>query len=266
MFIPRLSLAALIVLAGIGCAAARPAYCLVEVGGKALISGPCGFDPLDQNGSFKVSGDHGAGAELRVKGQDATAAILPAPHGGAAPLVAVDRYGGCWATLNDTDRKIKICAFSSTDFNVEPDPKIDDSAIVYYGIRLGMFDQIEKRQDLNSAHAMIRTIPTRAAAMILCREYSNDYTQACIAQALAERHPQELTADCPGKQFTGFDGWRVAYIGPNHGNASVMPLIKYLFKDVASGRLLDGSSASSYSIAESIYTALCPKTAPRPEE
>ena len=82
----------------------------------------------------------------------------------------------------------------------------------------------------------------------------------------SRRHPQQLTADCPRRQFSGFDGWRAAYVGLNHGEASVMPLTKYLFKDLASGKWLDGSEASSYSLAEAIYAALCPRTAPPPED
>lgn len=266
MFVARLSLAVLVFLAGFDCAAARPARCLVELDGKPLVSGPCNFEALDRGGSFRISVDDGGGAEVRVNGKDATATVLPPPPGGATHLAAVDRDGGCWASLSDADPKIKVCAFSGADFNVEPDPQIDKSAIVYWGVRLGMFDQIERRQDLDSAHATIRTIPSRAAAMIYCREYASDYTQTCIAKALAARHPQQLTADCPRRRFIGFDGWRVAYVGLNHGDASVMPLTKYLFRDLASGKLLDGSEASSYSIAEAIYAALCPSSAPTPEE
>ena len=266
MFVPRLTLAALILFAGIDCAAARLAHCLVEVDGKALISGLCNFDPLDHGGSFKISADNGAEAEVRITGKDATAAIRPPPQGRMTHPLAVDRDRGCWASLDDGNRKIKICAFSGPDFNVEPDPQIDNSAIVYWGSRLGMFDQIEKRQALDSAHAMVRTIPSRAAAMIYCREYAGDYTQACIAEAFAARHPEELTADCPKKQFTGFDGWRAAYIGLNHRDASGAPYPKYLFKDLASGQVLDGSGASNYGIAEGIYAALCPGAAITPEE
>jgi len=230
------------------------------------MSGPCNFDPLDHGGSFKISLDNGIDAEVRINGKDATATVRSTPQGNATGLGAVDRDGGCWAPVSDVDRKTKICTFSGADFNVEPDLQIDNSAIVYWGSRLGMFDQIEERQDLDSAHAILRTIPSRAAAMIYCREFTSDYTQACIAKALAARHPQELTADCPTKRFTGFDGWRVAYLGLNHGDASVMPLTKYLFKDLASGQLLDGSEASNYPRAEAIYAALCPSTAPPPED
>jgi hypothetical protein len=120
-------------------------------------------------------------------------------------------------------RKTKICAFTGADFNVEPDPPVDKSAILYWGVRLGMFDQIDRRQDLDSAHAMIHTVPSRAAAMIYCREFVRDYTQVCIAKAQASRRPQELTADCLRKTFTGFNGWRAAYIGPNPGDPSVAP-------------------------------------------
>ena len=264
--VPRLSLAALVFLAGMGCAAARPARCLVEVDGKALISGPCNFDPLDRAGSFKLSLDNGAEAEVRIDGKNATATVRSSPQADATPLGAVDHDGGCWTSLGDGNRKIEICAFSGAEFNVEPDPPVDKSAILYWGSRIGMFDQIEKRQDLDSAHAIIRTVPSRAAAMIFCRDYAHDYTQDCIAKAFAARHPQQLTADCPKRQFSGFDGWRAAYVGLNHGEASVMPLTKYLFKDLASGKWLDGSEASSYSIAEAIYAALCPRTAPPPED
>jgi hypothetical protein len=266
VIVPRLCFAAFVILGSANDAAARLARCLVEVDGKAVVSGPCTFDPLDAAGSFRVSADNGASAEVRITGKDASAAVRSPLQGGGLDLGAVSRDGGCWVPLSALDRKTRICAFAGADFNVEPDPQVDKSAILYWGVRLGMFDQIDRRQDLDSAHAMIRTVPSRAAAMIYCREFVRDYTQACIAKAQAARRPQELTADCPGKTFIGFNGWRAAYIGLNSGDPSVAPATKYLFKDLASGQLLDGSEASNYSIAEGIFAALCPKTAPPPEE
>ncbi len=264
--VARLSLAGLVLVACAGCAAARPASCLVEVGGKALISGPCEFVNLDPAGSFKVSVAEGAEAEVRVAGKDAKALVRASPQGEPTDLGAFLQDGGCWDPLGDPEANTKICAFAGAGFDVEPDPKFDDSAIIYWGSRIGMFDAIDKRQGLDTAHARIVTAASRDGAIVFCREYSHDYTQACIAKALAARPPQQLTADCPRKRFTGFNGWRVAYVGPNHGDPAVMPLTKYLFRDVASGKLLDGSEASSYPIAEGIYAALCPKTAPRPED
>jgi hypothetical protein len=266
VIILRLCFAALVIIASANDATARLARCLVEVDGKTLISGQCAFDPLDASGSFKVSADNGASAEVHIAGKDASATFRSRPQGGGVDLGAVGRDGGCWAPLSNLDRKTKICAFAGADFNVEPDPHVDKSAILYWGVRLGMFDQIDRQQDLGSAHAMIRTVPSRAAAIIYCREFARDYTQVCIAKAQAARRPQELTADCPRNTFTGFNGWRVAYIGPNFGAPSVAPPTKYLFKDLASGQLLDGSEASNYSIAEAIFAVLCPKIAPPPEE
>jgi hypothetical protein len=262
VIVPRLCFAALVILASARDAAARLAHCLVEVDGKALISGPCAFDPLDAGGSFKISADNGASAEVHIAGKEASATVWSPPQG-STDLGAVGRDRGCWAPLKGLSRKTKICAFAGADFNIE---QVDKGAILYWGVRLGMFDQIDRRQDLNSAHAVIRTVPSRAAAVIYCREFAHDYTQACIAKAQAARRPQELTADCPRKTFTGFNGWRASYIGPNPGDPAVAPATKYLFKDLASGQLLDGSEASSYSIAEGIFAALCPKTAPPLEE
>jgi hypothetical protein len=197
--------------------------------------------------------DAGVSAKVCIAGEDASATVRSQPQGCGTDLGAVGHDGGCCAPLSDLDRKTKTRACAGADCNVAPDPQVDKSAILYFRVRLGMFDQ------------MIRTVSS-PAVVIYCREFVRDYTQTCIAKAQAARRPQELTADCPRKTFTGFNRWRAAYIGPNPGAPSVAPATKYLFKDLASGQLQDGSEDSNYWIAEGIFVALCPKIAPPPEE
>lgn len=82
-------------------AAARPATCYLEVGGRPFIDGPCDFEPLgDGTGSFKVMGQDGLYfaylfVEAPGRGIGHWNEEAGANHA-HTPLGELNRDGACW--------------------------------------------------------------------------------------------------------------------------------------------------------------------------
>jgi hypothetical protein len=137
--------------------------------------------------------DAGVSAKVCIAGEDASATVRSQPQGCGTDLGAVGHDGGCCAPLSDLDRKTKTRACAGADCNVAPDPQVDKSAILYFRVRLGMFDQ------------MIRTVSSRAAVVIYCREFVRDYTKPVSITRRrrgARRNSPRITRERPSPATT----------------------------------------------------------------
>lgn len=107
--LPFVTVAALVLSAEI--ALARPATCYLEVGGRAFIDGPCGFEPLyGDDGSFRVMAQDGLYfAYLSV---DTLGHGIghwneePGASHAHSPLGILKRDGACWI-----GKGAKLCAW-----------------------------------------------------------------------------------------------------------------------------------------------------------
>jgi hypothetical protein len=159
-------------------AEAKQAKCLFEVNNAHYIGSVCDFTRTDNEGSFRIT-DTNTGIEAEVK--------VIAPGKGAASwtnlntkipgksLGDVKQAGACWS-----DGSTYVCAWSlDEDIYLGP---YDKKLFVAYGERYGMDDEIESAVGLDTSHAVIRTKPSRRAALYYAIG-QNDY-----AKEMPKRH------------------------------------------------------------------------------
>jgi hypothetical protein len=265
-----------IVFAPHAMAQSRPAQCLLEVKGVHYIGGPCSFTPLDPRGSFRITDVQGLNlvAQVNVSNKDEGKASWNGPLGGkdsAKPIGDASRSGGCW-TLSDSDsddyNDSRICAWGLNDrIYLGPSPgKPDPASTIYYGSRVGMYDDIVSRRGLDTRNAEIKAGPSKEGAVKFCREYSRDYSQKCVEAQLRESPTGTITGNCQDKTFSNLYGYKFKFLG----KASDLPGKKpedmsadYAIRELEGGEILDGSTASGYDIALGAYQALCPSSAPK---
>jgi hypothetical protein len=82
-----------------------------------------------------------------------------------------------------------------------------------------------------------------------------------IEDELRSTTPGLITANCPAGQFIDFNGNKYQFLGENKNQDEDMTA-SYLIKEIKSGVILDGSSASGYGVEGGIFKALCPLAAP----
>lgn len=252
----------------------RPAQCLLEVKGVHYLGGPCIFTPLDKLGSFRITDVQGLNlvAQVNSSKKDEGKAVWNGPRGGNSPekeLGEAYRSGGCWTASDSEPGKYedsRICAWSLKDsIYLSPSPRTDPSSIIYYGSRVGMYDEIASRQGLDTRNARIVTKPSKDGAVTFCREYSRDYSMKCIDDLLRDQTVSTLRGNCQDKTFSDANGNRYAFLGrtPKRNDGT---MAEFSIRDLASGEILDGSSASGYDVRLGIYQALCPSSAPKRSE
>jgi hypothetical protein len=261
------------ILAPDALAQSRPAQCLLEVKGVHYIGGPCSFTPLEKSGSFRIADVQGRlMAQVNVAKKDEGKAFWTGPQGGNATSVELgdaDRSGACWTvSASDPDSKDSvICAWGPGEkvyvgpSPAEPDPK----STLFYGSRVGMYDEIASREGLDTSHAVVKTRFSHDGAVQVCREYGHDYSQKCIDEQRKDSHGNTITGDCPNKTFSDLNGGKYLFLGktkPGSGDVTA----DYSIRDLASGQILDGSTASGYDLMLGFYQALCPASAPKPEK
>jgi hypothetical protein len=117
---------------------------------------------------------------------------------------------------------------------------------IYYGSRVGMTVTVVSKQDLDTAHAVIVTEHTNDDAIDFCREYIGKVTTECVNEEAAVKLNQRISSNCK-----------------TANRSEVNP--KYVLRNLITGEIADGSSASGYSTRMGIFRALCPKTAPSDE-
>jgi len=116
-------------------------------------------------------------------------------------------------------------------------------------------------EGLDTALAVIRTKHTREDAIGFCRDYVGKITTSCIQEELAVPLNDIISANCLQGEFTDFGGNRYRYEGKAKNPTDDM-MGKYVIRDLSTGEVADGSSASGYPTNMGIFKALCPRTAP----
>lgn len=138
------------------------------------------------------------------------------------------------------------------------------SGKIYYGSRAGMTVTVVSMEGLDTARAVIKTKHTREDAIGFCRDYVQKVTPSCIKEELSIRLNDEITANCRTGVFADFSGNRHRFEGKAKKSNDDM-MAKYVIRDLSSGEVADGSSASGYPTNMGIFKALCPRSAPYDE-
>jgi len=119
-------------------------------------------------------------------------------------------------------------------------------------------------QGLNTANAVIRTTHTRDDALAFCRDYVQQVTDACIEEELARPLNDVIYGNCVSGVFSDFSGNWHRFEGKNKNQT--VNWAHYFIRDLASGKIEDGTSASGYTTYMPLFRALCPTKAPFPDE
>jgi hypothetical protein len=190
----------------------------------------------------------------------------PLGTGAGRSLGIVYQSNACWsggdsgATPRDD---FLLCAWSmSSDVYLGPSPTAPNpSDTIYWGSRVGMYDNVALRKGIDSTNAVIKTAPSRDGVIQFCRGYSLDYSNKCIEKGLEDDAPKAITADCAHNTFYDFYSNKFDFLRKNRDTSGDITA-DYLIKDLKSGKLLDGTSASGYDIEFGIFKALCPLKVP----
>lgn len=127
---------------------------------------------------------------------------------------------------------------------------------LYYGSRAGMSVTVISKKGIGSSNATIKVKHLPKNAKAFCVEYVLDHSMACVRRTMAEvRVNDRVTANCKKKTWADLSGQRYAFLG-RHKSGDLAP--DYAIRDLQTGDMLDGSSASGYDTALSIFRALCP--------
>lgn len=131
-----------------------------------------------------------------------------------------------------------------------------DDHSIYYGSRAGMHVTTVSRSGIGTSKAVIIIKHTPKDAKAFCVEYSEDYSMACVKRTMAGVKVRDrVTANCKKRTWTDVYGQAYAFEGKATSSAL---MADYIVRDVASGKVLDGSFASGYPTALSIFKELCP--------
>jgi hypothetical protein len=132
-----------------------------------------------------------------------------------------------------------------------------------YGSRAGMSATVLSMDGLDTEHAVIRVEHTRQDAEDYCISYVGALTPECIERTLATVSVADrVTADCRTGEFTDLHGDRYRFEGPARGVDRKEIWAKHILRQLPSGVIADGSSASGYRTSMTVLRALCPQTAP----
>lgn len=131
---------------------------------------------------------------------------------------------------------------------------VDDE--IYYGSRAGMSVTTVSKEGIGTKRAVIRVEHRPRNAKAYCVDYELDNSMACVRRTMATVKVRDrVTADCRKKTWTDLSGERYSFLGRQKSADS---MADYAVKRLDTGELLDGSSASGYPTALSIFEALCP--------
>jgi hypothetical protein len=134
------------------------------------------------------------------------------------------------------------------------------SGKIYFGSRVGMTVSVISVQGLNTSNAVIHTKHTRDDAIAFCRDYEQNLTDDCVNRELETPMNDYITANCSTGVFIDFFGNRYHFEGQRRRPTS--DLSKYAIRDLSTGEIEDGTSASGYSTNLGIFHALCIMRAP----
>jgi hypothetical protein len=134
------------------------------------------------------------------------------------------------------------------------------SGKIYYGSRVGMTVSVISVQGLNTSNAVIHTKHTRDDAIAFCRDYEQNLTDDCVNRELETPMNDHIAANCSTGVFIDFSGNRYHFEGQRRRPTS--DFSKYAIRDLSTGEIEDGTSASGYSTNLGIFHALCVMRAP----
>jgi len=127
---------------------------------------------------------------------------------------------------------------------------------IYYGSRAGMHVTTVSKSGIGTSKAVILIDHTPQDAKAYCVEYEQDYSMACVKRTMTDvKVKDRVTANCTEPTWTDVYGQSYAFEG-NSKSSDLMA--DYIVRNLASGEILDGSSASGYFTALSIFQELCP--------
>jgi hypothetical protein len=138
-----------------------------------------------------------------------------------------------------------------------------------YGSRIGMTVTVISIQGLNTARAVIRTAHTRDDALVFCREYVGQVSDACIEEELARPLNDVIYGNCTTGVFSDFSGNWHCFEGKNKKKTKTdedFGLPNYIIRDLPTGEIENGTSASGYTTYMPLFRALCPTKAPLSDE
>ena len=127
---------------------------------------------------------------------------------------------------------------------------------IYYGSRAGMSVTTVSKEGVGTSNALIRVEHRPRNAKSYCVDYELDNSMACVRRTMASVKVRDrVTGDCRKRTWTDLNGDRFAFLGPQKNSES---MADFVVKRVDTGEVLDGSSASGYPTALSIFKVLCP--------
>jgi hypothetical protein len=128
---------------------------------------------------------------------------------------------------------------------------------IYYGSRAGMHLTTVAKQGIGSANATIMVKHTPQDAKAYCVEYEQDNSMACVKRTLAGvKVADRVAGNCIRKTSTDMYGESFVFLGRPNRPQEIMA--KYAIRDLRTGNVLDGSSASGYDVELTIFNQLCP--------
>lgn len=134
--------------------------------------------------------------------------------------------------------------------------KAEEDHSIYYGSRAGMHLTTVSKSGIGTSNAVIVVKHTPKDAKAFCVEYSQDYSMACVKRTMAEvKVGDRVTADCKKRTWTDVHGQSYKFEGKSK---STEIMAEYAVRELATGQILDGSMASGFPIALSIFQQLCP--------
>lgn len=118
----------------------------------------------------------------------------------------------------------------------------EDDHSIYYGSRAGMHVTTVSKSGIGTSKAVIMIKHTPKDAKAYCVEYELDNSKACVKQAMASvKVGERVTADCKKGTWTNVHGESYGFEGKAK---SPDMMADYIVRDLKSGEVLDGSSAS----------------------
>lgn len=137
---------------------------------------------------------------------------------------------------------------------------------IYYGSRSGMTVSVVSRNGIDTSKSTIKVKHARDDAIGFCRDYILKVTPSCIARELKTKLHETVSADCSAGEFSNFYGERHRFEGKSKVSSQSMMMANYNIRNLDTGEIADGSSASGYSTNMGIFRALCPSKAPAENE
>lgn len=145
---------------------------------------------------------------------------------------------------------VALCLIGGTSHAQEDDR-------IYYGSRVGMHLTTISKKGIGTENAVIFVKHTPKDAKAFCVEYDKDHSMACVKRTMASVKVRDrVSGNCVQRTWADLRGERFAFLGPTNQSEDVMA--DYLIKDLQSGEILDGSTASGYGVQITIFSQLCP--------